>query len=353
MRKEEFAQWLRVVKKLGQGTISSRVSNVLRVNRVEGDLDKHYQENDCKILLNKLEYSKLDYSEKKPLNHKIIIDGNYLTGTATLKRAVKLYLEFCRSVSEDIDNCTEVAIIVKTKKKIVKDIVKNNNKEINSIILDSYECFTKKFNITKTDFYNFGLEETIYPLAERVEEYWDELKKRLFNNKKVYIRGYGRDAHGTPLYKEFHVKVFGNENVKKDPTNNLQPQKLIQKLTGFRRNDNLMNYQVSHIFGMTRNALMFEAPWNIALVPKIIDPLTGHESNGDWAKEYKELFLKDIYIKYAKYIDEYNQLANKYDFQGKIAEFGVEKASDVSSEYFNLKKRNKLLSDLSNDFRFL
>lgn len=351
MRKEEFTQWLRGVKKLGEGTISSRVSNVLRVNRVEGDLDKHYQENKCKILLNKFEYSKLDYYEKKLLKHNIVINGDPVTGTATLKRAVKLYLEFCSSTNKGIDNNTEVETKILSE-KIVKDTIKDNE-EIDSKIVDSYGCFLKKFNITKNDFYKFGLEETIYPLTERVQEYWDELKRRVFNNEKVYIRGYGRDAHGTSLYKEFHVKVFGNENVEKDPTNNSEPQKLIQKLTGFRRKDNLLNYQVSHIFGMTRNALMFESPWNIVLVPKIIDPLTGHESNGDWAMEYKELFMKDIYVKYAKYIDEYNQFVNKYDFEGKIREFGLEKASDISSEYFDLRKRNKLLSNLSYDFKFL
>lgn len=223
----------------------------------------------------------------------------------------------------------------------------------NSKIIDSYECFFKKFNIGKEDFYKFGLEETIYAPDEEIEEYWNELKRRVINNEKVYIRGYGRDAHGTTLYKKFHIKVFGNENIIKDSTNNSKPQGLIEKLTGLRRKKNLLNYQVAHIFGMTRNALMFEAPWNIALVPKIIDPLTGHESNGAWAMEYQKLFIANMRKKYAKYIDEYNEIAIKYDFKGKMQEFAFNEAEHILEEYSELKRQNKLLEDLKKDFKLL
>lgn len=251
---------------------------------------------------------------------------------------------------KEITQLSKTEIRIKPK-RIIEDTTK---KDINnSKAVDSYECFLKKFNIIKSDFYKFGLEETIYPPTEEIEEYWNELKKRVLNNEKVYIRGYGRDAHGTELYKKFHIKVFGNEKIFKDSTNNSKPQRLIEKLTGFRRKKTLLNYQVSHIFGMTRNALMFEAPWNIALVPKIIDPLTGHESNGMWAKEYQELFFKNMHNKYAKYIDEYNLIASKYNFENKIKEFVSEDAPYILKEYSELKKKNKLIDDLRKDFKFL
>lgn len=61
------------------------------------------------------------------------------------------------------------------------------------------------------------------------------LKKMILKNQVVYIRGYGRDAHGTQLYKDLYKMIFRNFHVEKDPTNNTAPHKLIQRLT-----DNLL-----------------------------------------------------------------------------------------------------------------
>ena len=202
---------------------------------------------------------------------------------------------------------------------------------------DSYEKFLKNFGINKKAFYDFGLESTIYMPDEKVAQYWEVLKKRVLKNEEVFIRGYGRDAKGTNIYINFHKEVVGNERIIKDPTNNTRPQKLVEELTGLKRKKQLLNYQVSHVFGMTRNAFMFEAPWNIVLVPKIIDPLTGHESNGEWAEEYQKLFYERIHDKYRKYICEYNQLIMELSIQEKIKDFveGLEIEGD------NIKKIEK------------
>ncbi|AET69328.1 hypothetical protein Desor_3879 [Desulfosporosinus orientis DSM 765] len=96
-----------------------------------------------------------------------------------------------------------------------------------------------RFNIDKDEMYQFGITETILPPIDLVAQNWEEVKKRIFNNT----------------------------NVKKDATNSVEPQKIISRLTGYKRNTNLFNYQVSHIFGKTKNIFLFEAPWNIALVP--------------------------------------------------------------------------------------
>ena len=220
-------------------------------------------------------------------------------------------------------------------------------------VLDAYEIFFEAFKMKKEDFYNFGLEHTIFLPDNLVKEYWENLKKRVLENEEVYIRGYGRDAHGTKLYLELHKKLFQNEKVNKDPTNNTRPQKIVQQLTGRRRKKDLLNYQVSHIFGMTRNALMFEAPWNIALVPKIIDPFTGHESNGPYAKEYQELFLKTVREKYQDYISEYNEIIEQYECHKKIIDFVQNDAKLIISDYSTESKQKKLLTAFENDFKLL
>ena len=178
-----------------------------------------------------------------------------------------------------------------------------------------------KFNIDKDEMYQFGISETILPPIDLVAQNWEELKKRIFNNGAVKIRGYGRDAKGTELYIGLYKQLFNNTNVKKDATNNIEPQKIISRLTGYKRNRNLFNYQVSHIFGKTKNIFLFEAPWNIALVPKIIDPFTGHETKGIWPKEYQEKFLSYSSELYKEFIEEYNHLISGTDVIEGITDY--------------------------------
>ena len=188
-------------------------------------------------------------------------------------------------------------------------------------VIDSYERFMRNFNIGKDDFYKFGINETILPPIDLVRKNWEDLKKRVFNNGSVKIRGYGRDAKGTELYIGLYKHVFNNYNVTKDPTNNAEPLRIITELTGYKRNKNLFNYQVSHIFGKTKNILLFEAPWNVAFIPKLYDPFTGHEAKGIWPEEYQDRFLSYICIEYKEFIDEYNQIILEAKILSKVSEY--------------------------------
>lgn len=157
--------------------------------------------------------------------------------------------------------------------------------------MDSYIKFFQNFGIDINSAFSWGIENTIFPSMDIVEKAWRELLAKITNNQTVYIRGYGRDAHATHLYFDFYKYLFNNECVKKDPTNNAIPQRNIEKFTGLKRNRDIFNYQVSHIFGRTKNIFLFEAPWNIAYVPKIMDPFTGHEAKGDLPLKYQAMFL--------------------------------------------------------------
>lgn len=187
--------------------------------------------------------------------------------------------------------------------------------------IDSYQKFLDYFNIDKREFYEWGISNTIFPMGDKVELEWNDLKKRIFNNKIVYIRGYGRDAHGTDLYKNLYKRLFDNSFVEKDPTNNTYPRILIERITGRIRNKNIYNYQVSHIWGRTKNIFMFESPWNICYVPKIIDPLTGHESQGIWPSEYQEMFIAKARSLYSSFIAEYNEILMSLDIQNRLKEY--------------------------------
>lgn len=185
-------------------------------------------------------------------------------------------------------------------------------------VKDSYQEFLDFFGISKDDLYKWGINSTIFPSFPEVDDAWEDLKDRIFNDKVVYIRGYGRDAHATQLYKDLYMYLFNNHNIEKDSTNNALPHRHIQKLTGLRRNKDIYNYQVSHIWGHTKNVFLFEAPWNICYTPKIIDPFTGHETRGVWPAEFQKLFVSHARKMYKKYIDEYNQLLIDYDVENKL-----------------------------------
>ena len=62
---------------------------------------------------------------------------------------------------------------------------------------DSYQAFFEHFKIDFSDIIEFGIEiDTIYPDKNEIKNDWRNLIESIENNKEVYIRGYGRDAHG-------------------------------------------------------------------------------------------------------------------------------------------------------------
>lgn len=338
MNEIDFAKWMKS-NGYDESTIRSRISNCQRVSEYEGDLDVHYEKDECKSLLKRLKYSTNDKREGISPRHSIPINGDIYNGTATLRQAVNLYIKFRNNShfdhTKNIDNDNKEIVINKKKVDIDKGLIKPK--------LDSYERFLKTFNISKFDLYMFGLNETIFPSIELVEKQWENLKERIYNNQEVSIRGAGRDAKGTKYYIDFYKFLFGNENVRKDPTNNLAPQKIIEELTGYKRNVNIYNYQVSHIFGRTKNIFMFEAAWNIVLVPKIIDPFTGHETKGIWPKEYQQLFRNEVFKKYSKYINEYNKILDEIDFHKKLSMYisNIDKENARSNEVIQFEKSVK------------
>lgn len=200
--------------------------------------------------------------------------------------------------------------------------------------MDSYKKFLEYFQISKEDFFDWGIKATIFPPLERVQKEWGELKFRIFNDKPVYIRGYGRDAHGTQLYLDLYKYLFNNKSILKDPSNNIAPTRLIEKSTGLKKNKTIYNYQVSHIWGKTKNVFLFEAPWNICYAPKIMDPFTGHEAMGDLPAEYKEAFIRKVYEIYENYIADYNRILVDNEVGEKLNEYLYSIKNNLSTKEY-------------------
>ena len=220
-------------------------------------------------------------------------------------------------------------------------------------MLDSYENFLSEFKISENQFLDFGIKSVIYIPADKAKENWDSLKNKISNDEEVFVRGFGRDAKGTPLLLEFYKHLLGNSHIKKDPTNNIQPTKMIKELSGYSKTENtkyelISNYQISHIYGRTKNVYAFTAPWNIAYIPKIYDPFTGHEANGDMVKEFTSRLKVQTYKKFKPLIEDFNNIITHSVFTDKL-----KKSLDIlnnDNKNFPQKSLNKLNESIKSEF---
>jgi hypothetical protein len=171
---------------------------------------------------------------------------------------------------------------------------------------DAYEQFFKIF--PKDDFFKFGL-ENIITVEKRIVDYeWKILLDRIYkSNDDLFVRSFGRNGNENNNLNKLYKEIF-NINIKFDPTNNAKPRELLQKLTDYKINKTIFNYQTSHVFGNTKNVFCFTALWNIVFLPKIIDPFTGHEAQGNYVDEFQKIFRKHIFDKFEDQIVEYNEL---------------------------------------------
>ncbi|OAV74855.1 hypothetical protein Barb7_01587 [Bacteroidales bacterium Barb7] len=90
--KEGFREWLE--KKFSKKVAGSRFTNCKRVEKFYGNLEVYFQKDKCSSIIEELTYTTEDERKNRKQRHKIPIDGNIRTGSATLKRATRLYVEF-------------------------------------------------------------------------------------------------------------------------------------------------------------------------------------------------------------------------------------------------------------------
>ncbi|OFA33544.1 hypothetical protein BAE46_00785 [Glaciecola punicea] len=166
------------------------------------------------------------------------------------------------------------------------------------------------------------------------------------------MRAFGKNSKESHLYQSFYKKVLGNENVLIDKNNNTEPTKLIRSLTGYTKTktskfDMVQNYQISHVFGRTKNVFAFTAPWNLVYLPKLLDPFTGHEAKGSMVDEFTQLFQKQIFNKFESMIADFNQLMSNDEFNDNITEYFERLAN---AETINIDEFGKLKKSVTEGF---
>ena len=93
MKEKEFKEWLINERHQAESAAQSRLNNCRRLDAVY-DLDKQYESDHCKTLLDILIYSRAKERASAPARHAIPIDGSIYGGTASLRAALKRYVEF-------------------------------------------------------------------------------------------------------------------------------------------------------------------------------------------------------------------------------------------------------------------
>lgn len=183
---------------------------------------------------------------------------------------------------------------------------------------DGYKVIFERLGIDENQFIKIGIDEIIFIEYQKAEKEWNAIKEKIKNKEKLFIRSYGRNGINSELYLDLYKEIFNHKNIEIDQTNNNAPKKKIESLTNLKRNKDISNYQISHVFGLTKNPYCFTAPWNIVYIPKIMDPFTGHESKGELTKKFTKMFREKIFYYYKKLIEDYNSIARNSDYNGKI-----------------------------------
>ena len=226
--------------------------------------------------------------------------------------------------------------------------------------IDSYQLFVEYFSkntFSEDAFINWGLNHIIFADKNNAKCEWEVVKQNWYDNKNLWIRNSGRNGQSSKLYIDF-FKCFG-KTIKFDKTNNEMPTKTIQGITKKVKYDKsrhekstaknasleiLRNYQVSHIWGHTKNPLLFVCPWNICFVPKMFDPFTGHEAKGPLVEKFQKAFVEHAKIMYADLIQDYNDFIEQEILQTGV----IDKYIDAVEDQY---KKGKLTKRTFDDFK--
>ena len=104
---ERFTDWLIATKGITKKSAAARRSRLRRIEREYGDLDKHWQKDQCNSILAELNYSKRDERAGKPNPSKLKINGDIFNGLAFLKNSLSGYTEFKKSIAEDDEKASD------------------------------------------------------------------------------------------------------------------------------------------------------------------------------------------------------------------------------------------------------
>lgn len=107
MRERDFEVWLErwhrteAGQSLDPATRGSRLSSVKRLDKALGDLDRQWNKDRRRSVLDRLQFTRAQARSGQTPRHGIRIDSDNYTGTATLRTGAVLYFAFCEAWPSD------------------------------------------------------------------------------------------------------------------------------------------------------------------------------------------------------------------------------------------------------------
>lgn len=179
MKRELFRKFL-TENSYDTTTVNNRIANVQNIENHYGDIDEYILSGKANSLLEELTYSKEDEENRIPQRHKVPIEGNIRTGTATLKHAFKLYLALYSSCVDDLDGANLSKDTLDIVLARVQDPIVRMKKRFaffkQWLIEQNYDesaAISRASNIQRLERYYGNLDE--YILSGRARELMDEL----------------------------------------------------------------------------------------------------------------------------------------------------------------------------------
>lgn len=156
-----------------------------------------------------------------------------------------------------------------------------DGKELNR---DGLMPLLEQFKGNRDAFLNFAISNVYYINPIKVANKWLEIKDQIDTTGRGVVRHTNTIFKvGKEQSKKEYVKLLLNDGetelfVIADKDGSTEVRKLFKELTGVHSSNgnksNVINYTLTHIWGLTGNPYTFIAPWNIALTSTFIAPLT-------------------------------------------------------------------------------
>jgi len=272
MREQEFKNWLR--NKYEENVCNARIANCKNIEKYYLDLDKQYSKDKCESLMALLSYSKADERNKLPPLHIIPINGDILTGSATLKQAVKRYVEFRNQMPEQaikrepeqnenqiIDGLDFLVDVLFNEKDCIKEIIrsiyfidKESVTSINRKIIDDYQ----KGNKIPV---RFSQKDSAYIKQNDIKKTAYKFKNRKDAVEKTREFSFYSNLRNDEKKILIVADVDGNKAVR----DNIKEQ--TGHIVSYGEQSTVINSMLCHIWDKTNDPLYFSLLWNITIIP--------------------------------------------------------------------------------------
>ena len=172
---EGFKKFL-LSKGIGKDTVSSKCARINRI-KSEYDIELEYSNDRCEELIESLTYTAADAKRGLLPDSRITIRGNYVTGLASLRTALKDYIEYLDS------------IVVVKKKKSTKCFFEGDSKDFVSYIgpkcRNAIQALTKSARAATGACECCGAKKTLQAAHQNGKERNDIIKEILERKYKI------------------------------------------------------------------------------------------------------------------------------------------------------------------------